>query len=134
MGNVETAAGVGSAIHIVQSVGDAEQARMRARHDPRILATVERALTHPESAVFLWGQTGLAVLTLLHSEIDGDFAWITYLQSDPAVSLKRVVAPTFRRWADLMNVRRIAGAVDREGPWTRLTGYRPWKLVIAEEV
>ena len=117
----------------VTTLEDARAAVARVSHDERVLATVTAGLTRPQSAVFLWGTRGVAVLTILQSEIDGDFAWITYLQNEPGYSLKHEIDPVLTLWAEVMGVSRIAAAVDRAGPWGKLTGYTPWKLVISKE-
>ncbi len=116
----------------VRTLEDVRAALRRVSHDERLVETVKAGLTRPESAVFVWGERGVAVLTILHSEIDGDFAWITYLQNEPGVSLKHDIGPVLTLWAEVMGVSRIAAAVDRAGPWERLTGYTPWKLVISK--
>ena len=117
----------------VRTPEDVRAALSRVHHDERVLATVTAGLTRPQSAVFLWGTRGVAVLTILQSEIDGDFAWITYLQNEPGYSLKHEIDPVLTLWAEVMGVSRLAAAVDRAGPWEKLTGYTPWKLVISKE-
>ena len=127
------AAGKGRLISQVLNVEDAKEALRRADADPKVWETVKMGLGRADSAVFLWGHTGLCVLTILDSFIDGRFAWITYLQNEKGWSLKNEIHPMLQRWAEMQDVSRIAAAVEKEGHWFRLTGYKPWKLIISKE-
>lgn len=119
--------------HQVRTVEDARAALKRVSHDERLVATVKQGLGSIENAVFIWGERGLAVLTILHSAIDGDFAFVIYGQNEPGYSIKQDIDPVLTLWAEVMGVTRMATAVERQGPWERLTGYRPWKLILSKE-
>lgn len=121
--------GKGACITQALSALDAKQALERALNQ-EIRTIVQQGLDHGGSAVFLWGVTGLAVVTVLENAYDGRFAFFSWLQNDTTAF--HDILPTIHRWAENQGCTRIAAAVERGTPqgWEKLTGYKPWKMVI----
>lgn len=128
------AAGKDGSIRPARTAQDVQDALRRLR-EPKMAEAITAAMKDPRGVVFLWGESGLAILTILENAYDGRFAFISWLQNDREYEAVDV-SPTIERWADYYGCQRIAAAVERGSPdaWKRLTGYEPWKLVISKSL
>lgn len=131
--DVKSVDGRERSIRMVQDVQDVKDALRRVSGKPRLIATVMKACNDPSSSIWIWGTWGLAILSILETAIDGRFAFFVYVQNEKGFSLHKM-SEIAEEWARERGAERIAGAVERKGPWYRLTGYKPWKLVIAKEL
>ncbi len=110
---------------------DVKSALSRVKHNIGLLHLVQSCLEN--GAVWIWGEMGLAGVTLVNNHNDEPFVFVHWFQNTSGYSIKDVV-PYFEEWGRERGATRVATAVDREGPWFDLTGLSPWKLIIAKEI
>ena len=132
--DVNVADGKDESIRRVQNAEDVRVALLRCSGEPRIIFLVKNIMRNNLGAIWIWGKKGLCIWSVMDSEIDGRFAWCHWFYNEgEKITIKEVVNHV-RQWAREHYCTRMAAAVDSEGPWTRLTGFKPWKLVISEEL
>lgn len=121
----------GKSVCQVLSALDATDALNRAPNEA-VQSMVQMFLDHGDAAVFLWGAKGMALLTILENPHDGRFAFFSWFQNDPSYTILEVL-PIMKRWAENHGAMKIAAAIERGTPegWEKLTGFTPWKMVIA---
>lgn len=128
---VKPVATKGKSVYQVLSALDVTDALNRAPNEA-IQGMVQTFLEHGDAAVFLWGTKGMALLTVLENPHDGRFAFFSWFQSDSSFTILDVL-PIMKRWAENHGAMKIAAAIERGTPggWEKLTGFTPWKMVIA---
>src|SRR3990172_12291004 len=74
----------------VQDARDVREALARTSSRPEVVATLLKAVNREDSAVFIWGATGLAIVTVLENHFDGRFAFVVWGQNDRHFTVKQV--------------------------------------------
>lgn len=120
---------------LVESVEDAEllAARLRNHTNPKLMKLAYLALGNDQSAVWIWGARSFAVAEVWDTVLEGRIVNVAWIENEPGFTPKKYL-PLLEEWAREQGAKMVATYVYREGPWERLTGWKPWALVIAKEL
>lgn len=120
---------------LVESVADAEllAARLKGHTNPKLMKLAYLALGNEDSAVWIWGERSFAIAEIWDTVLKGRIASAMWIENEPGFAAKKYL-PVMEKWAKANGAHRVLTYVYREGPWERLTGWKPWALVIAKEL
>lgn len=134
MPDAPSVVGRGKCFRIVRTVQDVERVGELLRDvTDAVRQEVIATIPNPNGAVMLWGDRGLASFLISETPFSGRFACITWLQNDRSTHIREALAH-IEAWAMENGATKVIANVEREGPWARLTGYYPYRLVLMKEL
>lgn len=133
-GDAQSAGGKGSFAQRVQSAEDVALLLPRLTGKPKLLTLAYNALGSEDGAVWIWGERSFGIADVVDTVLYGRIVSVGYLRNEPGFSIKTHFAPLVEAWGRERGAVQAMTFVHKEGPWERLTGWKPWALIIAKEL
>lgn len=123
-----------SPVQRVQSAEDVALLLPRIIKRPKLITLAYNALQDDDGAVWIWGKRSFAIAHVMDTDLYGRMASLDWLEGELGFRVKKDLAPIMEEWARTRGAKLIATYVMEERAWERLTGWKPFALVLAKEL
>lgn len=134
MEGVKSVVGKDLSIRIVQNAEDVRTLAQRAIHLPEIIDVIQGEVGNKSFQAWIWGKKSFGIARITDDPLYGRILNLIYALSEPGFFTKKIFAPELEKWGREMGAKKMLTIVHEERAWTRITGWKPWGLVLAKEL